>query len=417
MSSIRKQYVQLLLARGITLIVGFLSSFVFVRYMSQETFGQYKYLTNYYTTLSTFVVLGLPYTASRLLVQTDSHDRMRQIYGYTLRLLSGIGLLSSVLLVIVLWVLRQNGSEIPFYLIASTPFFYTLLIQTAFLTMLQGSNRISDISLQTLLPSLSLLLLIWLIGMRQGLLDLRTVMIIHIVCFTVLHLFSIFRLKVDFSRGDLTISREFRAEFKANGSRIYLGSLIGVASGYLINLILGAVSGMAEYGLFGLALSISAPMQFIPSVMGTVSFRSNAKSDQLTRNNLLFTLLLSVASLGAYLLFLKLLFPLYPDNFAAALPYAQILAVYFTAMGLGDYFHRFISAHGFGQIINRGAIVTGLVNILASYVLIRGFMVTGAAVARTISGLAYLAYMSLAYSYVSRQLRSSERLEIEAKDE
>ncbi len=404
MSEIRKQYLELLVARGVALVVGFLSSFVFVKYMSPETFGQYKYITNYYTTLSTFAVLGIPYTASRLLVQTDDAGVMRKIYGFTTKTLTIFSLALSAVIVVILLLVRRGGSEIPTYLIVLTPFFYTVVLQTSFQTMLQGSNQIRDISLQTLLPPLLLLLVIWGFGLGLGVLDIYQVMIIYIVIYTLLHLLTIRRLKVDFRPIGSEMRVAFAEEFRTNGLPIYVGSLIGVASGYVINLIVGALSGMEEYGLFGLAISISSPMQFIPSVMGTVSFRANAKSNRLTRNNLLFTVLISLGALVLYIGFLHLLFPLYPGDYADALPYTIVLSIYFTAMGLGDYFNRFVSAHGFGRMINLGAVVTGLTNIVASYFLIKGYMVTGAVWARAISGVAYLSYMIWAYVRVTRQL-------------
>ncbi len=409
MSEVRKQYVELLLARGLALVIGFLTSFIFVKYMSQETFGQYKYITNYYTTISTFALLGIPYTASRLLVQTEDEKGMRKIYGHTTKILLLVSVVLSSLLVLVLFILRNSGRDIPFYLLVLTPFFYTLVLQNSFQTMLQGSSKIRDISLQTLLPPLMLLLLIWGAGIGLGILDIYQVMVIYIVTYTLLHILTLRRLKTDFRPISPELKALFQNEFRTNGLPIYVGSLVGVASGYVINLIVGAQSGMAEYGLFGLALSISSPMQFIPSVMGTVSFRANAKSSKLSRNNLLFTVLISLAALVCYIFLLHFLFPLYPGNYEGALPYTIVLSIYFTAMGLGDYFNRFVSAHGFGRMINVGAMVTGLTNIVASYFLIKRYLISGAVWARAISGAAYLLCMVWSYLRVSKHLGEEGR--------
>lgn len=402
-----KQFMLLLVARGATLGLGFVSSLIFVAFMSQETFGQYKYIVNIYGGITVFALLGIPYTSSRLLLRTDDAAEMQSIYSFTCRLLAKVALFTSALAVMgVLIVQIIRSGTIELFLIVMLPFFSTIMYQSAFVTMLQGSNRVLDISIQTLIPTLLLAISVFILGKTFKNLSISIVMLIFISVYLFSHIITIKRLRIDiFERTPDETRIAFVNEWRENGFHVYLGSLVGVASGYVTNLILGVVSGMSEYGLFGLSLSLAAPMQFIPSVMGTVLFRENYKSNSLGKLNLTITFLMSISALVFYVLFLRLLFPIYPENYINALPYTITLSFYSTLMGLGDYFNRFISAHGFGILITRGAMISGIINIISSFILIMNYFVIGAVWARTISGAVYLMYMIFAYTRVTKQLR------------
>ncbi len=406
--SVRLQFVSLLGSRALALVIGLVSSFVFITLMDQETFGAYKYAVNFLNAVTVFALVGLPYTASRLLLKRDAVGS-RAVYGYVTRLMVLISLVISVLLVIGGWGLQSAGilTLAPGLLLA-VGLLFTVTLQNTFITMLQGSNRINDISLQTLLPPALLLGGALMLSRWQDQLSIHQILGLFGLAYTAVHAFTIIRLRIPvIGSSDTELVRELRAEHRANGWDIYLGSLVGVASGYVINAILGAAGGLAEYALLGLALSLAGPLQFIPAVMGTVQFRANSAADRLSSKNLVLTVGLTIAALVGFVVFLRLVLPLFPDAYQGAYLYSVILAGYFAAMGLGDYFNRFISAHGHGRVINMGAITTGIANIVLSLVALQGWGVTGAVWARFVSGLVYLAYMMLAYRRISASLRSA----------
>ncbi len=395
------QFVGLLLSRGLALIVGFVSSFVFVLHMSQETFGTYRYAVNLLNTVVVFAAIGVPITASRVLLAKPDASSMKPVYGFAVRTTLLTSLASSAAVFLVMLGLQRAGLLAPAPgLMLAIPLVYTLALQGLFVTMFQGSNRIGDISLQTLLPPVGLLTGVLLLGSLRGPLSIVEVLVLFGVVYTAVHLLTILRLRIPALRPTAPELRdELKTEHRANGWPIYLGSLIGVASSYVINVVLGAFSGMSDYALFGLALSLSAPMQFIPSVMGTIQFRRNARAGRMSPRNIAGTIGLTVTALAAYLLVVGFVLPFYPDAYAGALTFIIVLSSYYAMIGLGDYFNRFVLAHGHGRLINLGAVVSGLCNLAFSLLGMYLAGIPGAVVARAVSGIVYLVFMVLAYRW------------------
>lgn len=395
------QFVGLLLSRGVALVIGFVSSFVFVLYMSQETFGTYRYAINLLNMIVVFAALGVPITASRVLLTKPDEAAMRPVYGLAVRLTLSISLAAAALVFAIVWGLDRIGwVGVAAGVLLAIPLVFTLGLQSLFVTMFQGANRISDISWQTLLPPAGLLLGVFLVGRLAGPLSIVDVLVLFGFVYASVHLFTIIRLRVPvFRTASQQLWDEVRAEHRANGWPIYLGSLVGVASGYVINMVLGAFNGMAEYALFGLALSLSTPMQFIPSVMGTIQFRSSARAQRMSGRNIAGTVLLTVLALSAYLAVINFVLPFYPSAYGQSLAFIVWLSSYYSLIGLGDFFNRFVLAQGHGRLINLGAVVSGLCNLVFSLVGMSMAGILGGVVARTASGIVYLVFMVLAYRW------------------
>jgi Na+-driven multidrug efflux pump len=76
---------------------------------------------------------------------------------------------------------------------------------------------------------------------------------------------------------------------------------------------------------------------------------------------------------------------------------SSIIAIGSAIHGMGDYFNRFLGAHGQGKQLRNGAFVVGAVNILGYFILIKFFGIDGAAITKLAAGLIYCSMMIFYY--------------------
>ena len=182
------------------------------------------------------------------------------------------------------------------------------------------------------------------------------------------------------------------------GRHIYLGSLFAVVSTNVLNLAVGRMIGMAEYGVFGLAQSMAVPMQTIPSVVGTVLFKDSASQPRLGRRSSLLTFLVTACALASYVVALHLVFPLiFPPEYVRATTLSSYLAVAYAMFGIGDYFNRFLGAHGRGREIKYGAITAGIANLGIAAILLPAIGVMGVVISMASAAFIYLVLMAVFY--------------------
>jgi O-antigen/teichoic acid export membrane protein len=182
------------------------------------------------------------------------------------------------------------------------------------------------------------------------------------------------------------------------GFQLYVGLLFSVTTAQLLNLLIVNISGLEEYALFALGISLASPMTYVATTMGTVQFKKNVQAKFIKKKEIIITLVISIVAIIGYYIFLNFIIPnLIGHEFIKAIPYANILLFYHTIMGLGDYFNRFVCAKGKGILLRNGAIVSGIVLIISAIVLVPTFKVNGLIIAKIISASVYLVAMIVAY--------------------
>jgi len=134
------------------------------------------------------------------------------------------------------------------------------------------------------------------------------------------------------------------ANLYRNGSR--RGNRPPESSG---NLVLGGQYGS---GVLLPRVDPDRTIEMIPGVVGTSSFKDFANqrriSPKVTRATIVAALMAFVAAL---IFFGKPLSWLYTDAFAAVSPMARVAAFGAVLYGFGDFYNRFMGAHGKGAVL------------------------------------------------------------------
>lgn len=389
-----RQYAGLMMANAFNVGLNLAGVLVLTRIMDQSNFGSYRYALTFFATVAVLAQLGVPYASSVLLARTEGELSQRRLITLTTLLMGAISLAIAGALQGAVLVARELGTTFEPALVAAVPFVFVSIIQVSYIEMLKGANRIADIGIQTCLPTALVLAssatAYVLLHEHVG---FKTMLGVYACSYGLVHAWTFWRFRTGIRhiRPDL---QRLRAGVREVGGHVYLGTLFAVTSGNILNLVLGHVIGTSDYAIYGLALSMSAPLQLIPAVMGTVLFKENAQGRKLSRRSTTGTVSITAVALAGYLLVLALAFPvLFPPSYDRASTFASYLAVAYALYGLGDYFNRFVGAHGQGRFIKRGAVAAGCVNVGLSLSLIWALGIAGVILGTTCAAAVYLALM------------------------
>lgn len=402
------QYLLVLGSNALILILGFLTNIIVTHTMQTEDYGFYKAVVNSMTTMTSLFSLGFSLTFSRVFAQSPDESKKRKIVGYAII----INLIISAAIFIVCLLLCGAFSlfslEFPSYIVWASAFAWVLLLERFYLQKFQGENRMVAYSSISVFPKIFIgfaFLIAWLLKLQ-----------ISAFIATLFYLLSAIILIVFFIIKEppiLVLEKELTCEIldsnKAYGFQLYLGSLASVACAEILNLSVASISNLEEYALFTLGLSFASPIKQIPAVMGTISFKNNVSSNKMPTKQILVTILMTILSLVAYVLFLNyILILLIGESYLGGMFYASIMVFYYALLGLGDYFNRFIIAKGEGKSVRNSSIIVGVVLVVSAIILIPFFNVTGLIIAETLSGAVYLFNMVFLYIRLVRKIAKNE---------
>ena len=400
-----RRYIMLLFSQGMNFIAALLNNILLAQLMTEVDFGSYKYGHNFLSFITTIILFGLPYSASRLLAQNSSDARERKIIGTTIKNMITLSLAFSLLILAFIIVAGFIGVEVNSILFYCIPCITLIVLQQSQLTMLQGTGKIKGISIQTFVPSgvmLLCLLVFFVAGVRS--LNFTSVWLLFCLGYLIAQVITLQITKPIFRGRDPDIQCELVQEYRINGRNIYLGSLLGVASTHCVNFILGSISEMSEYAVYALAWSLAAVLQMIPSAMGTVMFRKNAAAGRIPYKVIIFTGFFSGMLYFLFVGMLHIMIPiLFPATYLDAIWMGAILGFAMIINGIGDFFNRFISANGYGNYIKNGALMTGIINIFGSVVFLKYWKIDGVIAVRVLASTAYLTMMIFYYIRVLKE--------------
>ena len=107
-----RRYIMLLFSQGMNFIAALLNNILLAQLMTEVDFGSYKYGHNFLSFITTIILFGLPYSASRLLAQNSSDARERKIIGTTIKNMITLSLAFSLLILAFLIVAGFIGVEV-----------------------------------------------------------------------------------------------------------------------------------------------------------------------------------------------------------------------------------------------------------------------------------------------------------------
>ncbi|MGN6600256.1 MAG: lipopolysaccharide biosynthesis protein [Actinomycetes bacterium] len=393
------QFASLTAANFMAMLVNFATAIILTHIMTKQDFGSYRYALTFLATVAVIAQLGIPYGASVYLTRLHDDAATRAVTTLTVLTMVGVSALASLLLVAGAVAAGAAGITVDRAMILAIPIVYATILQVAYIEMLKGANKIASIAMQTALPALGVLVLSMAAYVVTGRdVSFSALLLLYAISYSATHVGMLWRYRAR-SREDMRRHvTALRGYVRDVGRHVYLGSVFAVASSNALNLVLGRLVGMGQYGVFGLAQSMAIPMQTIPSVVGTVLFKDSATQPRLSRRSSALTFAVTGLAVACYVVALHVVFPvLFPPEYVKAAGLSSYLAVAYAMFGLGDYFNRFLGAHGRGREIKYGAIVVGLTNVGVAAALLPALGVMAVVISLTAASAVYLLLMVLFY--------------------
>jgi O-antigen/teichoic acid export membrane protein len=190
--------------------------------------------------------------------------------------------------------------------------------------------------------------------------------------------------------------------------QVYVGILANVATGHLAVLSIAFFVDTTSLGFYTLALTLATPLSMVPNTIGTTLFKRFASSATIPPLVSWFTFGITIAALGIFLVSVKMvLLFLYSGDYLPAASLAYLIAIGCTFHGLGDFYNRFLGAHGKGKELRNSALLQGAWNLVGFTALVHLGGVAGAAVARAISGAIYFSALFFYYQRVTGEQKDA----------
>lgn len=394
-----KQVISLYTSLVLGLFASIISSAIVTRLLGPAAFGDLKFVQNICQFVVVFVTFGFFYSGSRLVASREHAHRKQQVIGAMVILGIGISLLFIMILFFGSWLenrIFHNNLGYIFRVFAPLLFIYPF--EQFCENMLAGDNKIYNLSFFRLGPKIAYLLscLGWHYGVSH--LTVNSSFGLYLASMAIFILFAIFRLKPVFAESKENL-RIVWNENKTYGFPVFIGALASVASAQLGGLSIGYFINNTNVGYFNLAITATLPLTLIPSTIGTTFFKEFANMSRMPFKVIYFTLVLSAVALIGFMLLIKpLVLLIYTRNYLPVVPLAYYTAVGSTLQGYGDFYNRFISAHGRGRDLRNASFAISFFNIIGYTFIVYFFGVTGAAITKIMAGLVYLAMMIYSYN-------------------
>ncbi|MFN8209100.1 MAG: oligosaccharide flippase family protein [Bacteroidales bacterium] len=393
-----KQVMSLYTAMILSIAAGIGVSVVNTRYLTPEVYGELKFLQTLFAFVVAFFTLGFFYSGTRLIAQKSNEHIKQNLIGATVF----VGGIMSVLFIFFNFLfswpqefLFENQLGLTIRIIA--PLLVVYPFELFCENMLLGDNRIYTLSVFRLGPKITYLvaMLIWV---KFGSLTLLSAIGLYLVSMLAFILFIVYRMRPRFN--NLKKYRNILSEEnKIYGFPLFTGSLAGLASAQLGGIAISYFVDNTNVGFFSLAVTATMPLTLIPSTVGNTFFKEFANTRRIPRKVTYATIALSILAFILFILFIKqLVILLYSDVYLPVVPLAYGCAVGSFLQGFGDYYNRFLMAHGRGRELRNSSIVIGIANILGYCGMVFWLGTFGAVITKILAGAIYIILMLFAYN-------------------
>ena len=389
LSKQNKQVAVLYTSTFLSVAVGVMVSVLNTRSLDPSGYGDYQYAHNIINFIAGFLLFGYFISGSRLLSITESEEERRRIRGGMVAILFVASVLLSVILAATGFVYgaflnKGNDACLLFYSILIGP---NILLINYINTTAQGDNHIVRMAVARLLPSVVYLVAAYFIYKAFGATPLRMLLLQGFIALAI-YVVIIITTKPDF-RGLKSTLRLINDENKAYGFDVYVGSVANIGLAYLGTIALGLFnSNNTMVAFFTLAVTISGPLQLLPSIIGTVYFRRFANEAKISGKVMRGTLLVTCLSFVGYVILIHpLVRVLYDESYVIVAIYASFLAIAMCVQGFGDMINRFLGSHGRGKEIRNASFISGLLLVFGNTLLVYLFDINGAIATKIIGAI------------------------------
>jgi len=404
-----RQATGLYAANMISIPLMILTSIVLTRILGAEDYGNYSFIRNILNFASIIFTFGFFQAGNRALVLNSDEVKRKEYYGSELLVLIVLFVIMGLCLLLY-GLLDNNIAEkgVKGIILLLIPFSWVFLLVKYFETLFPADNKINLLSLSRILPKIVFLILVVVVYFIQESINKNVLLLLwllNIVAFISTYIFIIFKIKISFKRVNERI-KEILQYNKQFGLHVYTGSLFAVGLNALTGVLISYFSiSNAGVGYYGLAISITSPLAFIPNVIATTHYKDFSKRTKISKKILLITLLFSLSAFVAILVLVgPFIHIFYGEEFNSVIPLTMTVSIGVLLYGFADIFNRFLGANGQGINLRNSSIINGLIIFIFNIALIPRMGETGAGITKIITGIAYLSVMLFYYlKYINKR--------------
>lgn len=401
-----RQVVMLYATTILSVLIGVLNSVINTRSLVPELYGDVRYVQNIISFISSLLLVGFFVSGSRLLAISKDEQYSRRLRGILCVILA-VTIFILMLCMFGFYIASMiNGNEnVQSLWLVSIPICGSVLMLNYINTTAQGDNHIGRIAIARLLPSALYCTIAWFVYRRFEATPVLMLILYNGIA-TLILIWVILSTRPSFV-GLKESFRILKEENKQYGFNVYLGSVIGVSTGYIAGITLGYFcEDNSNVGFYTLALTISSPLSMLPAIVGTTFFKRFANENCINRKVMISSIGLTTLSCLFYIIFIDFVVDfLYDDNYRSVSTYAQWMAIGCSLHGLGDMINRFLGAHGQGRQIRNSAIVCGTIKTFGSIVFVYMWQIYGAVFSAILGSTAYFICLLIYYLKYVRTIK------------
>jgi len=377
----------------------FLGTILNAKMLSKESFGDFKYIQSYLLLLNSIINFGFFQSGSRLIAASDNNTKIKRIKGYLIYLcIAGLCIMFILTLGVRLLGTRVLSDRIFHYLLIFFPFFLAHPIMNYFESTFQAERKLVSYSAYKLIPPIAYIICL-LIGQKyfSGVISYNIITYYSCFLLTFIGFFIFDRVEFKGKTPELTELLHANKEF---GLQVYYGALWGVGTGYLLTILIGYYNvNNVDVGRYSIAYMLVTLLTFLPTIFGTANFKDFVTAKKLPRNVLLQAIVSSSVLLFLLIFTIDFWIKLFFKNqsFEVVGLLVKIGALTAVLHGFGDFINKFLIAKGRGRIIKNAAIITGVIQLIAAFILIPRYSAVGAMIANAIGSGAYFLIFLIYY--------------------
>lgn len=404
-----RQVTGLLSVNIISIPLSIVTSIIITRFLGSTGYGNFKFILNLFSLAIVVFTFGFFQAGNRALVLNSDPKKARELFGAEL-IITFFLFLFMALFFCGYALLDKNINEkgLRLILLLVIPFSWIFLMSKYFEVLFQADNKIKLLAKARLYPHLIYFLMILAIyyfifnysGDR-----LKLILGSYFAGNIIISIYIILNLNPSFLNFRER-AKEILHYNKIFGFSVYLGSVFAVGFSQLTGVLISYFSpDNSGVGYYSLAMTIAAPLAFIPNVIATTHYKDFSVSNKVPQKLLKVTAGISIAALIATNIlvgpFIKIF---YGIEFSPVIRLTYIVSFGIIMNGLADFFNRFLGSHGKGKALRNSAFIVGLSVLILNVSLIPLFGEKGAAWTTFFSGIIYFVCMYLYYRALIAEL-------------
>jgi O-antigen/teichoic acid export membrane protein len=397
-----RQITRLLSANVIGIPLGIIASIFVTKYLGPEKFGDYMFIQNIFNFAIIIGTFGFFNSGNRAIINSKKKSHIKEYYGA--EIVISIFLFLFIALAVIFFISFDKNiqsKQLFTTILMLVPFVFVYLFVRYFETLLQADNRINLLIKIRLYPKVLFAVSIICAYLLQKEFSGSKLLIAYYLLMLsqlVVFVYVILSLKPSFKNLRKRIKDLVRLN-KYYGWHVYIGSVFAVGFAQLSGILISYFGvDNTGVGYYALAITIAAPLSFIPNTIATTHYREFSIMSAIPQKVMHVTLAMSVAALLlSWLLIDPFINYFYGEDYQNVIPLFYIVSLGVCLHGLADFFNRFLGSHGQGKMLRNSSFIIGFCLLVMSVLLIPLWNEVGAAITKGATGLVYL--VSIKYFY------------------